>query len=444
MMSCMNRKMAAAVVAVAIVAIGSQAVAPADTPESKNTEIKGPLAGLPGKPGPHIEKIKALGDNEWLELGAPAADPNWGKGRGRSWSSKMAYAPDLQGAFLAGQGVHGYIKPDGLFDDLFFYDLNGHRWVCVFPGFNTKTLVEDIKTGKYKVNDDGQLVDPAGQPLFTGYCHHSYQSHTYASDLRRWVGVGGWNGFPYDQHCRSMEWHKEAAKLYEEQMQGKQNRVSGMPFFFNAVTGQFERSPFNQRMAGGVTDQVVYYLPSKKSLWLFQSRNNQTWLGDFETRKWSDTGAKGRPPSGIDFGTCLDGKRARVYVCGGSYRAPYAKDEGRVYVYDVAANAWLNLPDKGSLPPVFASNYACVHYDTANDRMIVMVYSNEKRGVFVFDPTTGAWAEEPLPLPGKFMESRGCGHGFYSPEVNAHFFYLAGDSQEIGTMWVYRYKKATR
>ena len=27
------------------------------------------------------------------------------------------------GAFIAGQGVHGYIKPDGLFDDLFFYDL---------------------------------------------------------------------------------------------------------------------------------------------------------------------------------------------------------------------------------------------------------------------------------------------------------------------------------
>src|SRR5262245_56612408 len=143
-------------------------------------EPKGPLAGLPSKPGSTIDKIKALGDNEWLELGSPAPDPQWGKARGRSWSSKMSYAADLQGAFLVGPGVHGYIKPDGHFDDVFFYDLNAHRWIRVFPGIQTRTLVEDIKKGKFKVNDDGQLVDQGGQPLFTGYCHHSYQSHTYA------------------------------------------------------------------------------------------------------------------------------------------------------------------------------------------------------------------------------------------------------------------------
>ena len=32
-----------------------------------------PLQGLPSKPGPHIEKIKKLGDNEWLGLGQPAS-----------------------------------------------------------------------------------------------------------------------------------------------------------------------------------------------------------------------------------------------------------------------------------------------------------------------------------------------------------------------------------
>jgi hypothetical protein len=30
---------------------------------------KGPLADLPSKPGAHVEKITAMGDNEWLELG---------------------------------------------------------------------------------------------------------------------------------------------------------------------------------------------------------------------------------------------------------------------------------------------------------------------------------------------------------------------------------------
>ena len=43
---------------------------------------KGPLADLPSKPGAHVEKIKAMGDNEWLNLGAPSADPKWGKARG--------------------------------------------------------------------------------------------------------------------------------------------------------------------------------------------------------------------------------------------------------------------------------------------------------------------------------------------------------------------------
>jgi hypothetical protein len=51
-------------------------------------EAKGLLAGLPSEPGPHIENIKALPENGWLNLGSPAAGPKWGKGRGRSWSAR--------------------------------------------------------------------------------------------------------------------------------------------------------------------------------------------------------------------------------------------------------------------------------------------------------------------------------------------------------------------
>jgi hypothetical protein len=40
-------------------------------------DAQGPLKDLPSKPGPHIEKIRALGDNSWLELGAPDKDPKW-------------------------------------------------------------------------------------------------------------------------------------------------------------------------------------------------------------------------------------------------------------------------------------------------------------------------------------------------------------------------------
>jgi hypothetical protein len=65
----------------------------------------GPLAGLPSKPGQHVARIEALGDDAWLDLGSAKADPRWGKARGRSWSSRMPYAPDLRGAFLFGEGV---------------------------------------------------------------------------------------------------------------------------------------------------------------------------------------------------------------------------------------------------------------------------------------------------------------------------------------------------
>src|SRR5262245_37133224 len=149
----------AAILAAVFFLGGPGFAAPPDAPSDRNARRQGPLAQLPSRPGPHIEKIKALGDNAWLELGPPAADPKWGNGRGRSWGCKMPYAPDLQGAFLAGQGIHGFIKPDGRYDDLFFYDLNGHRWICLFPGVSTRTFADDIKKGALKVNEDGQLVD---------------------------------------------------------------------------------------------------------------------------------------------------------------------------------------------------------------------------------------------------------------------------------------------
>src|SRR3954469_17866038 len=121
---------------------------------------KGPLAELPSRPGAHVEKIKALGDNEWLDLGAPAADPKWGKARGRSWCAPMPHAPDLGGGFLYGEGVHGYTKPDGHYmDDLWFYDAFAHRWVCVYPGYDTKNPPE------LTVNAEGFEATKEGEPV---------------------------------------------------------------------------------------------------------------------------------------------------------------------------------------------------------------------------------------------------------------------------------------
>src|SRR6516165_11720213 len=105
-------------------------------------EPASPLAGLPSKPAAHIEKIKVLGDDKWLNLGSPTADPKWGKGRGRSWSARMAYAPDLRAAFLFGEGVHAWWNKQNhrYMDELFVYDIMAHRWICAHPGTEVTSI----------------------------------------------------------------------------------------------------------------------------------------------------------------------------------------------------------------------------------------------------------------------------------------------------------------
>src|SRR5262249_20810112 len=77
-----------------LMAAGRGPAAPPETPGKGVT--RGPLKGLPSAPGPHVARIKALGDNSWLELEAPKADPKWGRARGRSWTAAMPLAPELR------------------------------------------------------------------------------------------------------------------------------------------------------------------------------------------------------------------------------------------------------------------------------------------------------------------------------------------------------------
>jgi hypothetical protein len=411
----------------------------------EKVEHKGALAGLPSAPGPHLEKIKALGDNQWLNIGAPAPDPKWGQARGRSWSSKMVYAGDLQGAFLNGQGVHGYIKPDGYFmDDIWFYDLNGHRWICLYPGLNTRTFVEDIKKGDLKVNDDGQLVDKEGQVVpFSSIAGHSYQDHFYDPDLRRYVFGGHAGGVGNEQHVTNSEWCKTGRELLAQQ--GKADKVGGAPYCFNTVTGKFERYAAARvgrahGGAGGSFGVDLYYLPTRKAYW--QRNGADIRLADPNTHQWNGAGTKGKAPQGWDVGMCYDSKRDRIYVSGAG--APANGKAGPcVYIYDVKANAWSSPENKENAMAWPGANGCCVHYDAAADRVLAFFGWNrddaKNRGISVYDPEAGSF-EAPLAIAAGVVN--GCVHGFYSPEVNAHFIYTAGDSDDRGTIWVYRYKKA--
>src|SRR5262249_31402008 len=142
----------------ALLAHRSPAKASGDAPARS-----GPLASLPSPRGEHCRRIEALGDKSWLRLEKPAPDPKWGSARGRSWASKMAYAPDLRVAFLCGEGVHGWWNHETgrYMDDLWAYDANGNRWICVYPGADVHGLELKLDKNGIETTLEGEAIPVA-------------------------------------------------------------------------------------------------------------------------------------------------------------------------------------------------------------------------------------------------------------------------------------------
>ena len=57
-------------------------------------------------------------------------------------------------------------------DDLWFYDINAHRWICCYPGAPTKTL-------RLRLNADGFEATPAGDLVPVAQQVHGYEMNTY-------------------------------------------------------------------------------------------------------------------------------------------------------------------------------------------------------------------------------------------------------------------------
>ena len=86
-------------------------------------------------------------------------------------------------------------------------------------------------------------------------------------------------------------------------------------------------------------------------------------------------------------------------------------------------------------------------YDSVNDVVLLVVHSffdsdKDNVGVSLYDPNTNSWTAEALAIPTKLSGSHKPKNGFYDPELNAVFLHTAGDSQDDGVIWVYRYKRS--
>ena len=401
----------------------------------QDTAKKGPLAEMPSKPGPHLDKIKALGDNQWVNLGAPAADPKWGKARGSSWGAKaLILAPDLRGAFLFGEGVHGYVKPDGhSMDDLWFYDINAHAWLCLHPGTNTKTFTQRVKDKEFLIDDNGLLRDKDGQAIPVHTLVHAWGYLAYDSDRKKFAFIS-WSSNQLSRYFLGGEkLMDEGLKLLEEQMKGKK-KADFSPWFYDVASGKFERSTANNSMAvsaGGFPQ--FHYLPSKKQF--FAVGSNTVAIFDPAKNQWSDAKPKGPAPKGYDGPGCYDSKRNRIYRNDGDG----SKGEG-LMAYDIESNTWTHLKPKGDGPEAMSTNGAYYEYDPLLDLVVALQMRGKTPGVFNYDPRANSWAD-PLPFPADGPKFHFAANTCFDRELNAYFCHVAGDSNDNGVVWAYRYKK---
>ncbi|MFW6157760.1 MAG: hypothetical protein ACOC8E_00210 [Planctomycetota bacterium] len=421
------------------VVLGGIAVG-AEAPEAEN-----PLADVPSEPGEHIAKIRALGDNEWLSLGTPKPDPKWGVARGRAWGSRQAAAPDLRGAFLCGSGIHGFVMPNGHYmDDLWFYDINRNRWVCLYPGANRKTLERKLDEHGFEVNTDGEQAP-------VSYLSHTYGNVTYDPDLQKYVIIY--------KHCfwwtRALPQRRKwlGVPPDEKSAYNTGDRIdlsARHPIFWDVKTGKWERrhvpgdeGPPQQKRGSTKYWNIglVQYIP-----WLektFVGWRGQVWLYDYKENKWTDVEVK--PDPDIPWNHyrlepqlgALDPKRKRLWTAAGK----------RFLYFDFEESRWVNPNAEGPQPVFGNSNSASLHFDSANGVVTCLLAPQKKPkpwgSMHVYKPDENKWTTLewtfPDDVPTKYVRQ----HAFYDPNLNAHFYYLAGDSRnKPATILVYRYKRA--
>lgn len=401
-------------------AAGDRALLPSpDAPQEKEPERW--LASLPSPPGPHLEKVKALGKDAWLGLGSPLPDPRWGRARGRSWTPKMAYSSEFHLAFLYGSGQHGYVKPDGHYqDDLWAYDVNAHRWICLWPGSEAKTL-------RLKRDERGFEVNEREEPIPVAQIAHGYQNVAYLPAEKKFVFIQSDDPYWGKALPQRKEWLPARASQYGA---GGSPRH---PWFWNLRKGAWERDFSDGPGPDARCESVLEYLPTRKQLF-FLYHQGAVWIYDPERRAWTNAAPSGpKPPFGIDPVACYDSRRDRIYI---------HRNEA-LWSYDVATNAWVDLRPAGSPPrgEQGGGHDKTMTYDSASDVVVLTDYRDvaEKKGIHVYSPAGNSWSKESGALP-EAITPRMNLNAFYDPHLNVHVYHAAGDSEEDGAIWVYRYR----
>jgi hypothetical protein len=408
---------------------------------------KSPLAALPSPPGPHVAQIKALKAGDWLMLGPPAPDPQWGPAPGRAYTNKMAYAPDLVGGFLFGEGVHGKHgegKRAGHYnDDVFLYDLMAHRYICLYPG--TRSADFEIRLDRH-----GFVADVDGQNPPIAIAVHGYECSCYVPETHEFITL--LTGSPYSRKIQ-----ERLQSLVKDVSLHGRKEGGRHPFFYDTATGRW----FRRKVAGkgpvtGFAHALVY-IPTHKKTYLYQ-RGGGFWVYDNQKPSWNYLAAQGNSPTTVsgkpsNEGTlCYDSKRDRLYI--------FNRDQLSIpWTYDCKTNMLMDLEAKNQPYPasnsyeqgklMLGSTSSNVHYDSVADVVVMRVrikkgtgdprnINGTSLGLAIFDAVKNEWHREFVPLPAD-LDLGGAWNSFYAPELNVHVFHISGDSRSNGRVLLYRH-----
>ncbi len=403
---------------------GSSSGEPVDPPPTC-----GVLEGVPSEPGPHVAEIEALGDDTWLLLGPPAADPRYGVAFGRSWGGRaLVLAPDLRGAFYTGEGVHAHVKPDGFaMDDVWFYDIHAHAWIAIHPGNEIATFNQRVMDGELSIDDNGQLQDGDGRPVPLHVLIHAWDYLTFDTATQRFAFLAGdgmgeyfMPGFETIQDGLSSLMEQRAAVTVPPMS----------PWFWSVTDCAWERYPI-ETPTPDVGGFAAFIYASASDQYVYAGAGGVATF-DRTSNAWTVVDDTGPRPTGYDHGVAYDSMRQRLYMgSGDGTTAP------GVFVYDIGSATWTKPESSGTAPATFRTNDASIFYDSVND--VVTVFQYAERMHYTYDPDADSWTSRPIPDEVMDSVSYASFNAFYDPVLNAYFVYAAGDSSDIGTMWAYRW-----
>ena len=359
----------------------------------------------------------------WLDLGRPAPDPEWGHARGRAWTSKMAYSAALGGAFLFGEGIHGWFNRDNgrYMDGLWLYDVNRHRWVNLHPGTDTRSPLQPVVT---KDGFEGLAED---RPVPMATMVHGYEMTAW--DPHRQLFFAMPNHHAY--YAKALPALAEFRRINADKL----NRNAASPWMFDPWNRRWHRLRTAGRSPRSGYGHVLAYLPKHKRLFFYNGKRVAHY--DPDRTAWTYPQVAGPPPPfGIDPTACHDPARDRLYIGGGIY--PVAKGPNAFWIYDASADMWVDPKPAGS-PGAnhFGTNEAVMTCDTARDRVMLFRHKGAARGLYVYDAKKNAWRDRRVGLPAAWPDNRVV-NGFFDPGLGVHFMYVSRDSHPDGRMFVYR------